>query len=356
MGQADAVAVQHRFEGVDPARVGDGDQDEVGDPARPGPRHRARVGLRGAVAQVVAGDQPAHAVADDVEAGRRVAAGLGQRLQRVVQPPRRLDQVAPPVVAEDVVAGAAAAGRRRGMEPGRGQDVEQVVVLGEAEQARHDRGRAQERPREEVVAALGERKGQGQGEVIVPDCVADVQPDRRAVGAHETAAHDARDDDDRSNAVAGAAEQSQVEGPPARSEGVGDHHPAARCQHAPEERLEPVTAAGPLPVHQVGHLGRPAPAPHFLPHHYEASVPPGCGAGAFVGFTPKRNLYSGLPSGWTAGIGGARGRSISEAPAHPAVPRRMARRLLLPARRPIPGESGLVREPRKERSCSGRSS
>ena len=119
--------------------------------------------LRRAVAQVVARDEPAHAVADDVEARVAVAAGVGQGLQRLVQAPRRLHEVAPPVVGEDVLDHA----RPRpscwaGRKPDRGQQLEQVVVLGEPEQAGDDLVGAEQRARRRSSLLSDEGKDEGQ--------------------------------------------------------------------------------------------------------------------------------------------------------------------------------------------------
>src|SRR5206468_12388541 len=115
-----------------------------------------------------------------------------------------------------------------GVEAGGGEDVEQVVVLREAEEPRHDRGRSEQRTRDEVVAALGERQREREAEVVVPDGITDVQPYRRAVGSHEAAPNDPGDDDHGGHVTPRASDEAKGEPTaPVARERVGDDHPAA---------------------------------------------------------------------------------------------------------------------------------
>jgi hypothetical protein len=69
-----------------------------------------------AIAQVVARDQAAHAVSDDVDAKARVLVIAAKCLDHPVEPARRVDVVLSPVIRIDVVAPltrhAGSAGRR----------------------------------------------------------------------------------------------------------------------------------------------------------------------------------------------------------------------------------------------------
>ena len=245
VGQSDAVAQEQCLEGMDAAAVRNRDQDQVADPTRARPRHRrAGVGLRGAVAQVVARDQAAHAVADDVEARPRVAPRVRQRLEGLVQPPRRLHEVAPPVVGKDVLGHPAGARRARGTEADGGQQLEQVVVLGEPEEARDELVGAEERARHEVVLARREGQHERQRQLVLPDGVADVQPDAPAVRTQEARPHDAGKHDHGRNAVAArrwCTEEPRIEPPPLRA-GLGEGERRSARADAGEERLHPSAA------------------------------------------------------------------------------------------------------------------
>ena len=110
-----------------------------------------------------------------------VAARVGQRLQRLVEAPHGLHEVAPPVVGEHVVDEAPAARLLGGHEARRLQQLEQVVVLGEPEHPRQPVLGAQQRTRPQLVAALGEGQHEGQAQVVLADRVAQVEPDARLV-------------------------------------------------------------------------------------------------------------------------------------------------------------------------------
>ena len=201
---------------------------------------RVGIGLRGAVAQVVARDEAAHAVADDVELRARVPAGVGQGGQRLVEAPRRFHEVAPPVVGKDVLGHPGRAGGAGGPEAHRGQQLEQVVVLGEPEQAGDDLVGSQQRARREIVLALPERKHERKRQLVLPDGVADVQPDAGAVRTEQARSHDAGEDHHRRDAVAVArvAEEPGIETAPVRPR-VGEGQRGAARADAGEERFQP---------------------------------------------------------------------------------------------------------------------
>ena len=71
------------------------------------------------------------------------------------------------------------------------EQVHEVGVLGEAEDARQDGVDPEEAAGDEVVAARGEREAQGQPQVVVAERVGQVQPGLGAVGPQELAAQDA---------------------------------------------------------------------------------------------------------------------------------------------------------------------
>ncbi len=115
------VALDQRPKRVHRPAVGRADEQQpadVGAPAPVGARGRVGVDVAVAVHRVVAGDEAAHAVGDDVELQ------LGP-LERGLEPvdlareqPRVLDVVAPPVVGKDVVGIRRAVGRRGVDRPG----------------------------------------------------------------------------------------------------------------------------------------------------------------------------------------------------------------------------------------------
>ena len=124
----------------------------------------------------------------------RSPAGVGQRLQRLVQAARGLHEVAPPVEGEHVVDEARARPSSWPAEARRLQQLEEVVVLREPEHARQAMFGAQQRARPQVVAALAEGEHEGQAQVVLADGVAEVEPDARLVRPRQAAAHDAGDD------------------------------------------------------------------------------------------------------------------------------------------------------------------
>ena len=152
-----------------------------------------RVGVGPAVAEVPAHDQAAHAVADEVEARAGVAHRLGQPFEPQREPACRLDEVAPPVVGVDRVAQACADAR---LVAGRVQELEEVVVLGEAEGARQRGVGADQEAGSELVARGSERQPAGQREVVVAERVAEVQPGDAAVRPQQLAAEQPRHEDD----------------------------------------------------------------------------------------------------------------------------------------------------------------
>jgi hypothetical protein len=143
-----------------------------------------------------------------------------------------------------VLGHARAARRARGPEPDRRQQLQQVVVLGEAEQARDELLRAEQRARSKVVLAFGKGEHERQRELELPDRVADVQPDPPAVRSQEARAHDPRQHDHRRDAVAIArgADESRIEPPPVRAR-VRNGQRGAAGAHPGQERLEPAVAA-----------------------------------------------------------------------------------------------------------------
>ena len=239
VGEPDALAVQDRVQGGDAAPVGRGHQHEVAYPSRAGPGDgRVLVRLRRPEAQVVAGHQAAHAVADQVEAGLRIAPGLGQRFQMVVQGPGRLHEVAPPVIGEDVVVGSA-----RSQPPGAEarilEEVDHVRVLGEAEDAGEDGVGAEERSRHELVPGGRDGQGERQLQVVVAEGVAQVEPGLGPVGTEELAAQDAGDQDHAGQVgvVRGRLDEPRVQ-PPPRGEGRGQDGPRRPRHDAGEKRPE----------------------------------------------------------------------------------------------------------------------
>ncbi len=149
----------------------------------------SRPRLRAAEAQVVADDETAHAVADQVEPRVRVARGLRQALEAQRQVLGALDEIAAPVVGEDGVARARA---DAGLVAGGVEQLEHVRVLGEAEGARQQRVCADHQPGMQVVAAAQEGQRAGQTQVVMADRVAEVQPGLAAVGPQQLAAAEAR--------------------------------------------------------------------------------------------------------------------------------------------------------------------
>ncbi len=144
------------------------------------------VGVGASVTEVVPGDEPSHAVADDVEPGVPVAAGLREGVQGIPQAASRGREIEAPVVGEDVVG--------EGNAP---KEVEEVGVLGEAEDARQHRAGPEKTAGQKTVAGGGDGKGEGKRQVVVAEGVSGVQPDLRPVGPEQLAPEDARNDDGR---------------------------------------------------------------------------------------------------------------------------------------------------------------
>src|SRR5207249_237275 len=230
---------------------------------------------------------------------------------------------AAPVVAEKMMRRVTAVvPGRRSAEAGGGQDIEQIVVLGESEEPGHHGRRPEQRAGDEVVAALGEREGERKAEVVVPDGVAEVEPDRRAVRAQEPAPHDSGDEHHGRHVDAGTAQElERVCAAPAAGERAREHHPAAGGEDAPHEGGKPVApAVGRAP------LSCRAPATHIQSHYEASAAKRGRGAAAVP---PLSGLHRRVS--YTAG----------NAPCPPIVAEvalwGMARRLLLPGRSPNPG-------------------
>ena len=107
--------------------------------------------------------------------------------RRRARPLRALHEVAAPVVGVDGVAQARADPRlvARGVE-----EVEDVGVLGEPERPRQEGVGPDQEAGVQVVAAAGERQLPRQGEVVVAEGVAEVEPGLGPVRPQELAAED----------------------------------------------------------------------------------------------------------------------------------------------------------------------
>jgi hypothetical protein len=202
------------------------------------------------VAQVVADDEAAHAVAEKVEAGLGVVAVGGDGVEPAAQLAGALHEVAAPVVGEDRVAET---GRPEApLEAGPVEKLDEVCVLGESEGARQHGVRAHEGAGPELVTALGEGELPGQAQVVVAEGVAEVEPGHGPVGPDELAAEEpGYDDEGRGHAaVAERADETRVQGPtPAGQqpsahrpgddpgEGPGDERPHAACASRPRQRV-----------------------------------------------------------------------------------------------------------------------
>ena len=154
---------------------------------------------------------------------------------------RGFHDVPPPVVGEDVMAQAGVA-----------EQIRQVGVLREPEDAREDVVGPEEPARKEIVLAGAQGKGRGQSQVVVAQGVARVQPDLRAVGAEELASQEPRDHHGRRHigVVAVAFQQARVERPPG-CEGAGQHQRGAACEDSREEG-EPGSSR--VVLRAVGHV------------------------------------------------------------------------------------------------------
>ena len=213
--------------------------------------------LGSAVAQVVARHETAHAVAHDVEACGGIAHLPREALEAQGEAPGALHEVAPPVVGVDGVAQPRA-------DPGlvaRGvEEVEDVGVLGEPERPRQDGVRPDQEAGVEVVAAAGERQLSRQGEVVMAERVAEVEPGLGPVRPQELAAEDpGHEHHHRRVGRAGQrAEDARVE-------------PAARGPSPPRPRRPPHRARSRRGAATRSPNGPPLPSPP--PRQPDCTVP-----------------------------------------------------------------------------------
>ena len=252
VGQPHALAAQDRAEGRDAAAVRRGGEDDARHAWRAGPGHgRVRGRLRAAVAQVIARHEAAHAVAHEVETCRGIAFLPREALEAQGEAPRALHQVAAPVVGVDGVAQSRADPRlvARGVE-----EVEEVGVLGEPERPRQNGVRPDQEAGVEVVAAARERQLPRQGEVVVAEGVAEVEPGLGPVGPQELAAEDPGHEDHHRR-IGRAGQRAEDAGVEPAAAARGRPRRGRRAERDPGE--ERPRARGPLrPCHR-----RPSSSP-----------------------------------------------------------------------------------------------
>ena len=168
-----------------------------------------------------------------------------------VQLARRLHQVAPPVVREDVMGGAGLAGRAVAPKARAFDQLQEVGVLAEAEQAGQHGIHAEQSGRPQRVPALRERQHERQAQIVMAERVAQVEPGLAAVGTHQLATEDAGHEDDggRVRILALPPDQTGIDSR-SRSQRADDHGPRHASQQAGEERQEdPITAHVGLGTH-----------------------------------------------------------------------------------------------------------
>src|SRR5581483_2632049 len=156
----------------------------------------------GTEAKVIARDQPAHAVPNEIEARRGITRSFCEFVQIVGEAAGGFDKVAPPVVAEHVISRVTVKSCTGASKPRRPQQLEQIAVLREPEQPWNETLGTEQTVRDQAVATRAERKYARQTERVRAHGVAPTEPDARSIPADQATSHDAGYDDDGGQVLA----------------------------------------------------------------------------------------------------------------------------------------------------------